>query len=428
MKGKVSPPGGDGGYRREFAVLAFMIVATFAASFANYLFNIIAARLLGKEDYGVLASLLSIFIVFSVPTTAIQAEVAKRVALHRAQDDPRGVHGVISGFFLFLALAGLVVFLSFCALSRPLAGFLKMTTPLPLMVLGSAVALSSIYPVALGTLQGHQLFGHLGANMIFQATVRIGLGVLLIKAGWGVSGAMGASTVGLAAAMALALAQGRAVLEGIRDAARIRLRDFLPGLLPVLALVTMFWSFTSLDILIARRVLDAAAAGDYACAVFMGKIVLFLPSAVSMVMFPKTAELHARGQGTTSTLFRYLSVGLLLSGAAGACYLLFPRFLINLLYGSEFQGAASVLGIFGMAMALYSAVNILLLYFISVQFLRLPLLMTLATLALEITVMGAFARSLAQFAWSHMALSASLFTGLLWATAAARRSGGASRV
>jgi O-antigen/teichoic acid export membrane protein len=397
---------------REYAVLAFMVLATFVANISNYGFNIIAARWLGKDDYGALAALLSIFLIFSVPTTALQAVMAKYVAIFKVEGEEARISSLLKGLVRILALIGVGLFVVFAALSGVISGFLKIDSSLPIVVLGSAIAVAGLYPIFLGSLQGYQYFGHMGTNMMFQAFARVLVGIFLIQIGWGVSGAMGASTLALAAAIVLAYFQGRSIFDIRRPPQEVNLKEIFAEFIPAMIMFAIFWSYTGVDVVIAKRVLSSGLAGDYACAVFMGKIILFLPTAVSMVMFPKTAELWALRRRTVGVFARYFIIGVALSGFVGVLYIIVPRFLISLLYGSEYLNAAQVMGIFGVAMTFYTAVNILIMYFVSVKTTRLPNVIMAGALIVEVLAMSAFARSLKQFAYIHLGLAVLLVLAL----------------
>jgi len=174
----------------------------------------------------------------------------------------------------------------------------------------------------------------------------------------------------------------------------------------------IFWSFTSIDVIIAKRVMPAGMAGDYACAVFMGKIILFLPAAVGVVMFPKTAELWARRRKTIEVFFSYFLTGVIMSGFVGILYIAIPRMLISLLYGDEYLAAAKVMGMFGVAMTFYTALNILIMYFVSINISRIPVIVMAAAITVEIITMSFLARTMKQFAAVHLVISTLLVSAL----------------
>ena len=406
--------------KREYTVLVFMVVATFIANFSNYSFNVIAARWLGKDDYGALAALLSVFLIFSVPTTALQAIMAKYVAIYKVEGERARISSLLKGSLKLLLIIGLAVFVVFTAFSVPISRFMNVGSSASIIVLGSAIAMAGLYPIFLGALQGYQFFGHMGTNMMIQAFTRVIVGIVLIRIGWGIIGAMGASTLALAAAMIIAYFQGGTLFDLGLARERVDFREIFREFIPAIVILAIFWSFTGMDVVIAKRVLDPSPAGDYACAVFMGKIILFLPTAVSMVMFPKTAEARARQVRSLKVFFKYFLAGVALSGCAGVLFVTVPRTLITVLYGSEYLNAAAVMGMFGVAMTLYTAVNILIMYFISIRATRTPIIIMAAALSAEVLMMSLFARTPGQFALVHLLVAGALAVLLLLVTVGVR--------
>ena len=64
-----------------------MAAATMANNALAVIFTVLFARLLGADDYGSLAALVSTFVILAVPGSALQVAVAREVALGR---DERG--------------------------------------------------------------------------------------------------------------------------------------------------------------------------------------------------------------------------------------------------------------------------------------------------------------------------------------------------
>ena len=62
-----------------FVFLTFMVV-----NVCNYLFHISMSRSLGPVDYGILASLFSLFMIISVPAESLQMVMAKYVSSFKA--------------------------------------------------------------------------------------------------------------------------------------------------------------------------------------------------------------------------------------------------------------------------------------------------------------------------------------------------------
>ena len=69
--------------RSETLKAVGMAAATMANNALAVIFTVLFARLLGAEDYGSLAALVSTFVILAVPGSALQVAVAREVALGR---------------------------------------------------------------------------------------------------------------------------------------------------------------------------------------------------------------------------------------------------------------------------------------------------------------------------------------------------------
>ena len=72
--------------RSETLKAAGMAAATLANNAIALVFTVLFARLLGAEDYGSLAALVSTFLILAVPGSALQVAVAREIALGRLGD------------------------------------------------------------------------------------------------------------------------------------------------------------------------------------------------------------------------------------------------------------------------------------------------------------------------------------------------------
>jgi O-antigen/teichoic acid export membrane protein len=189
------------------------------ANAGNYGFNLVMAFLLGPEAYGALAALLALVLVGSVPGLALQAVVARRTALAGGSVWP-GARRLVGRAGLGLALLTVVA-------GPGLVLFLHLDSAVPLLWLALALAPTPLLFAVQGLLQGRERFAALAAVMVAGAAVKLAIGLALVAAGFGVSGAMaGVAAGGILAALAgLRLAAP----AGLRVAAPARLRLAAPG-------------------------------------------------------------------------------------------------------------------------------------------------------------------------------------------------------
>ncbi len=75
--------------RSETLKAAGMAAATMANNVLALIFTVLFARLLGAEDYGSLAALVSTFVILAVPGSAVQVAVAREIALGRLGEGAR---------------------------------------------------------------------------------------------------------------------------------------------------------------------------------------------------------------------------------------------------------------------------------------------------------------------------------------------------
>jgi O-antigen/teichoic acid export membrane protein len=267
------------------------------ANAGNYAFNVVMAFLLGPEAYGALAALLALVLVGSVPGLALQAVVARRVALAGSGRAPSG--GSWPGVGWLVGRAGLALALLTVAIGPGLVLFLHLDSAVPVLWLALALAPTPLLFAVQGLLQGRERFGALAAVLLIGAGVKLAIGLALVAAGGGVSGAMaGVAAGGLLAALAgLRLAaRGSGVAAPPQRAAGARPEGVAVGRPSstwwrevggaTTGLLGLFL-LANVDVLLARHYLDRAAAGRYALGAVVAKIAFWAPQFVVMVIFPR---------------------------------------------------------------------------------------------------------------------------------------------
>ncbi|MGH2379158.1 MAG: hypothetical protein ACRDGT_11870, partial [Candidatus Limnocylindria bacterium] len=105
-------------------------------------------------------------------------------------------------------------------------------------------------------------------------------------------------------------------------------------------------------------------AGDYAAAVTMGKIVLFAPIAVGFLLLERTSRTHALGGDPDRYLFAALGFVFVTSGAVALAYLLAPTFFTGLIVGDQYDGAAPLIRLYGLAALSNALLSLWIAYFV----------------------------------------------------------------
>lgn len=335
-----------------------LFVALAVANLSNYLFHVVISRLLGPEQYGALAALLSAFILISVPAGAMQVVSAKRISVLRARGDSEGAGRLLKGMLrgsLVFALAPAAVL---AGLASTTARFLHLDSYLPTLLLAAFVVPAAVGPVSRGALQGRLQFKRLSIVLVSATLLRLAMGVAFVKMGFGVAGAVGASVASEAIGLVLATFLLRDLLAaGGRGPTKIEgiIKDAQDALLALCG----FWAVVSLDSVLVRHYFPSDVAGFYGAAAVAAHAVLFATGAVAMVAFPRFAESEGRSVEARRVLFQSI-VAVTFLGAMGALLLsAFSTLVVRTLFGVDYLGGTAVLGILALAMAFMGVTNVL---------------------------------------------------------------------
>ncbi len=302
------PPGGDGVARGLVGVTA----AGWLGNILSYLLLLAAARRLGTSDYAELVTLLNLLLVGSVPSFALQAVAARRMATGQA--DGLWQAGLSIGVGAALLIA---------AISPLLVAFLHLPSAYGVLFVAVSMPGTALQGLCQGVLQGEQRFVGLAA------TTFIGI------AGKSFAGLVGLFVTGSAAPTMFAIAIGVSVAAAVSafglPELRRRARSGLSGLRSLGPLIVecghashaygVFLLLSVADVLLARHVLPTAAAALYAAGSILTKATLWLPQSVANVLFASLADserhhrVFARAVAAIAALAAVLVAGCWLLGS-----------------------------------------------------------------------------------------------------------------
>ena len=370
-----------------------MFSAITVANLLAYLFHAYMGRTLGPAEYGILGSLLAAFYVLSIPLGAVSTIVTKFVSEFKARQEYGKIASILFSAMKRLSRYAILIFIGVSLSSWLIADFLRISSPLPVILMGLLSAFAIILSIPRGVLRGLQNFGQLGLNISLEALIRLLLGVLLVSVGLGVSGAILAYGLGYLAATFLALTPLSFLFRVRNETIDLsRIYKFSP---PALTMSVCLAAMTNVDLIFVKHFFTSEEAGVYTVASVLGKVIFFVTMALTTPMFPLVSELHTRGENTLSILRKSSIYVILFSGTVLAVYWLFPSFIINTLFGPAYLPAAPLLGTFGIAMGLIAVVMVYTTYLLAVKdmgFIKVLLGCTL----LQIVLLLLFHRTLLQ--------------------------------
>jgi O-antigen/teichoic acid export membrane protein len=334
-----------------------IFIGSVLGGFLSYLYQSYMGHSLGPDEYSELASLLSIFYLLFIPSTLIGTTVLFYVSKLKAEGREGEIAWLMRKNLRLSLTVGATMALGMLLLSPFLLDFLDIREPLlGVMLAVSAFILMLATPVS-STTQALQRFSRVASFDVLNNSLKLLLGVLFVTAGWSVAGAFGAVLTGTLLASIW-------LYYGLRDYwAKERVPFETKGMaaytIPVAISTISFMTITNVDNLLARGFLDPTDAGLYSACSMLGKIVLWMPLAISTVTFPRFSGASVKGESTTSLIHKSILITLAITGAITLFCFLFPDFVLLVAFGDQYLDAAPYLPVIILAFSLFGLATML---------------------------------------------------------------------
>ena len=351
----------------------------------TYGFTIIAARVLGPQSYGALASLMATLLVISVLQLSLQATAARRISA-----DPQHVAQIEKTVLGVTYRASLAIGLVLLVLTPLVNRVLKLDNLATAALVAAAAVPLTMMGGQAGVLQGERRWWPLAVMYVASGVPRLLIGTVLIV--WHPSETSAMLGVVLGAVPPVMLgwwALRRSRVPGAASEEHgfaLVLRETLHNGQALFA----FFALSNADVIVARNVLPGHDAGLYAGGLILTKAVLFLPQFVIVVAFPSMS--------TAAERRRALNRSLILVGALGVCAtlgaLVLRDFALIFVGGAKYEEISSSLWVFAILGTVLSMLQ-LLVYSVLARQGRRPLYLVWAAF-LCVVVVGYFLDTLRQ--------------------------------
>jgi glycosyltransferase involved in cell wall biosynthesis/O-antigen/teichoic acid export membrane protein len=381
---------------------AGMAAATLASNAIALLFTVLFARILGASDYGSLAALISTFVILAVPGSALQVAVARETALGRIGDA-----GTLNAWRRRLWVAGLTMTAVALLLRRPIADLIAVPETWAAAATAPTAFLWVLLSVERGALQGRHAYGPVAWSVVLEALGRLLIGLVLVVAGLGVTGAyLGTPFSMLVMALALWWVSHRRLGSGSGAPPERRLRELVGGAWPAVAALVLIAVLQNVDVILVKHRIGGEAAGAYAAAAVAAKAVVWVAIGIGLYLLPEATRASRTGQDPRRALIRALAVVGAVAVPMLIVYALVPSTVLRLAFGPETVRAHGALLVLGCAMTLLAVGYLAVQYMLALG--RLAFLPALALVAgLEIALLAEVGtHSLSGFATVVLALQA----------------------
>lgn len=338
-----------------------LALATLINNAVQLAFTIVFTRLLGLNNYGSLAALVSAFLIMLVGGQAIQVAAAREVARGRLGDLGEMGRSVRS-WVRSLIVATVVALVAGALLRVPLASLIGVPDhSWGAAALPATGTLWLLLSLQRGILQGLHAYKPVGLSIIAEAVARLVGALILVAAGTGVTGVFIATPLSLIA-VSLGLARvlrGRIgsdrlpVGAGVLPAAAVStLRGLVVGGWGPIFGLTLLALLQNVDVIVVRHQWHGNRAGSYAAAAVAAKAVVWVAIGVGLHLLPEATRRAQAGLDPRPVLMRALAVLAVIAAPALLIFATVPHLLLSVAFGAKATQASGALILLGGAMTL----------------------------------------------------------------------------
>jgi len=341
------------------------LVAIMISNIINYLFQITMGRMLTVEKYGEMNSLMSIVMLLTILFTPISFFFARNTAQFLALNKIAEIRGLFKysytkfGFFLYLFVASLF-------LLSPLIGkYIHVETQKVFLVLVFG-GISISYFVNNGFAQGLHKFQHLSLFIIMLSFFKYIFSIIFVFHKSSVYSVLYALILsGIIVGLFSYFMLKHYMNQWKPRKYKQKKGEIKNYLLPMIISNFLFGALTQIDVVLVKHFFSAYDAGIYASAAIIGKAVMYLPVAIVMSLFPIVTSENARQKDTLHILYKALIINAIIAGSGVLLLILFPYYIISLLFGPKYISAAGIVGFFSIVMFILGTISILMNYFLA---------------------------------------------------------------
>ncbi|MDD6057927.1 MAG: oligosaccharide flippase family protein [Clostridiales bacterium] len=349
------------------SILLFALMM--GANVCNYLFQIIVGNLMEIESYAQVNTVIAIVSVLSIPTTIITMICARYIALNVSMEHEARLAAVIRVLFRFTITVALILVAGVLLLLNRITSIFTLHSKWYVVGALAIAILNLFFSITAGTLQGMKRFFPYGVQSIIVALGKLIFSVILIWVGWSVYGVIAAVWLGILLAIVYGLCHvGHYVKEAIysRGASGIEAREFIKYAVGTIVAQGCVVALTSGDILLVKAYFSDTEAGLYSSAMVIGKIAMYVSTAIVATLFPMVVEKHQKGEDAMPLLKKAMLYGGGVSAICAIGMVTLGRFVIGILFGERYLSAIAFLPAVCMYVVPLTFVTILMNYILAV--------------------------------------------------------------
>ncbi len=390
---------------------SIMFAGTMVVNILSYAYHLIVGRILGPEQYGTLATILSLLYILNVPSEVMRTVLVKYFSTFKARDEQGQMKRLLVWVMKRLGLAGVGGIILVIPLIPWFSSFLNISEGWYFVWL-YIIFVSAFYTtVNLSALLGMQ---HFTASVVFgsvTAFLRVAIGAA--GAWFGVGWALVANMVSNILGYVISFVPLRDLL-GVESASSFSFtrKSAVAYSIPVFVSTFGMMIIFSQDVVWVKHFFSSFDAGIYSSLSVLGKVIFFATNSIGLVLLPTIAEAVELKKNTDAIVYPALAVVAAITGAICAVYFMFPHMVVTLLFGNQYLSAVQYVGIFGLYLSFFSLASVIMNICLSAGMTKAWIL-TMTAAIVQVVGINMFHADLTAVIRVNMVVSAMLMCSLL---------------
>lgn len=373
-----------------FRHTTIMLVGTKLGDFFNLIFRLVMVRLLTVEEYGTLNSLISTVLILSQFIAPFQPVLTKYFAGFSAKEEWPKLRFLYQRIWRDLCIFSGVIIIIIIFLSGEISAYLNIEGISPIILAGVMIGLTILLAIPMGFIQGIQLFVSLASLSVISAFSKLVISVgLILLVGLAVNGALGGMIASPLSMIIVGIFLIRRYFHRYPETGEstaISMRPIYKYFIPTALTLGSLWALTNVDVILVKHFFTGQEPGYYSVAQMVGLMVLYLPGAITIVIYPKAAAAHAKNSSSRTMLWKGLSVVAAFSLLGVVVCSVAPSMILTVLSGKDNPQSRELVPWFAMAMSFFALSMLVVFYHLAVNNARIAIPLILLVIAEIITI------------------------------------------
>lgn len=343
-------------------------IGTFINSIFSYLLQISLGRMLSVTEYGTFNALLSLSVLLVVPGAALMNSIIKTVAELKAKNR----FDILTHLFLKSSVGtlfiGLIIFFLVYSFRSFLAEYLNVSDKSIFLFFGFYLGISFLNINPAAYLQGLLRFKAFALFMAVGGFLRFSSAVIFVALGFDLSGVFMGMFLGILVSFFIALLLLKKNFEKFepKSLSQQYKRIIRFGFVTLFVGVGMNL-LNNIDVILVKHFFTGEEAGIYSAVVTVGKVFLFGAGTVTVLMYPQISGLFARSENFLPRFKQFLGIQLALIAFGAVTFSVFAKFIVKVLFGTNFLSAVPFIPHFTIFVAFYILINFLIMFLLAIN-------------------------------------------------------------